>query len=269
MVDWRQLRRSQGSRRGLGELERLDSPGDSPGVLALHGFGGSPEEMRLVVEAASAAGLRALAPSLARHHSSEALAQSRAEDWLNGARQELSGFGDGQPVILVGMSLGAVLATQLANELPERVVGLVLLAGAFWLKSPQIALPLSLVARLPASRWAMPKPASDIREPAARENHVSFDLQPLSAAASVWSAGRGSRALLPSIRVPTLLAHGRWDRLCPVSNLERTAALLGTRDVVKLRLERSGHIVTRDHDAPELGAAMTRFFERLRAQCAP
>ena len=105
--------------------------GRSPGVVAFHGFGGTTREIELAATVAGELGLSALARTLPGHGShAKDLARTRFADWVAGAEsayQELAAQG---PVIAAGLSMGSLLAAELAIAHPDRVQGLVLLANA-------------------------------------------------------------------------------------------------------------------------------------------
>ena len=261
---------SAGKASGRG---RLVGPGDpspvlvdgaAPAVLGIHGFGGTPLEVGLVADVARAAGRRVHLPLLPGHgtHADE-LARVRWEDWSAAVEAALDRVSSpGEPCVVVGLSLGSVLATHLAVTRPERVRALVLLANAFWLSAPFPAWALRLVGALGLPDFRMPKVAADIADPEARRTHLTYGEHPVHAAVEVERAGARMRARLGDVRIPTLLVHGARDRVCPVRNADRVAERLGTRDVRVVILPRSRHILTRDLERAEVARELTRFLER-------
>ena len=106
-------------------LGTLDVPGTGPAVLALHGFGATTQEVLLVIEIARELGLRALAPLLPGHGSSvHDLARMRFGDWHGAAERALETLvqENGQ-VIVVGSSMGSLIALDLAADHPDQVAG--------------------------------------------------------------------------------------------------------------------------------------------------
>jgi carboxylesterase len=246
---------------GLGSPSPIAHAGRSPTVLALHGFGGTPLEVALVTEVAQDLGLGAHAPLLPGHGThADDLARTGFADWAAGSQSAL-GVCTG-PVVIAGLSLGSLLAAELAALHPERVRALVMLANAAWLASPFPTWPLRLVAALRLPDFALPKLAADIADPEARRTHLTYSTQPVRAAVEVLRAGERVRALLSKVRCPTLIVHGARDRVCPPRNAERVAALLGSRDVRVVVLPRSRHIVTRDVERSLLRRELRAFFER-------
>src|SRR5207237_2231933 len=123
-------------------------------------------------------------------------------------------------VIVCGLSLGALLATHLAATEPERVRALIVLANATWLRFSSFRLPLGVLEKLDLfeNRFYVPKHGADIREPVARRAHMTYELNPVKGAIEVLRAGRVVRSELGSVTCPTLVVHGRLDRVCPVGN---------------------------------------------------
>lgn len=125
--------------------------------------------------------------------------------------------------ILVGHSYGAPVALHAAAAYPERIGGVVLIAGA---TDPGV----------PESRWAQLGDGGPLSESADRELLALADenakLQPM----------------LPDIRCPVVIVHGDADPICPhdrtIDHLERT--LSGT-DVRIISIHGGGHNVHRTH----------------------
>jgi carboxylesterase len=235
-------------------------------VLAIHGFGGTPFEVDLVVEVARSLGLRAHAPLLPGHgtHARD-LARTGWKEWLSGAGAALdSVVRPGSPAIVFGLSLGSLLAAHLASTRPGDVRALGMLANATRLTSPFPDWPLRLVDRLGIRDFSLAKASADIGDPAARATHATYGLSPVHSAIEVLRAGERVEALLPGIRQPTFIAHGSRDVVCPVANAHRVAARLGSADKTVVILPRSHHIVTRDYDRELLRGEMSRFIERVK-----
>jgi carboxylesterase len=256
--------RPHGRLVGSGDPTARSLDGSAPRVLALHGFAGTPREMELVLEAAAAAGLGGAAPLLPGHGTAAAeLATSNWSAWYGAAEAALLELTrDQTAAVVVGLSLGSLLASHLAAFHPRKVAGLGLLANACWLARPT-DLVLRAVSTLRLPDWFVPKFGSDIANDAARRDHLTYDVQPWHAALHVRQAGVRTRVLLPRVRVPVFIAHGARDRVCPPANATRVARLLPPPRPNPLLLPRSRHVVTRDLDRVELRERLVEFFSRL------
>jgi len=240
-----------------GEIAR---DGKSPPVLALHGFTGTPFEVELAVEAASSVGLAALAPLLPGHgtHARD-LAKTRFADWTASAEAALDRVQ--APAVVTGLSMGSLLALDLAIRRPESVRALALLGNAVWL-SAHWALVFAERARLP-DFLAPKKGGSDIADPTSQSSHVSYDAHPVHAAIDLRRAGERIRERLGEVRCPTLILHGAKDRTCPVSNAWRVAERLGTDDQRVIVFPRSRHILTRDVEQAAVRRELAQFYARF------
>jgi carboxylesterase len=267
---WEMLRprtwQHRGSLTGLGTAEARYESGQSPSLLAIHGFGGTPREVDLLVDEAKQLGLAASAPLLPGHGTHvHSMAATHFEDWLNAARGELDRLRAQGDVIVAGLSLGAVIAARLAAE--TKVAGLVLLANALWLHAPYPALWLALAEHAPLPRsWWVPKLAPDVEDAQGRKEHLGHDAQLIGAAIEVYRGGRDSRGRLGAITCPTLLMHGALDKVCPVKNAQRVVRALGTTDCHCVILQQSGHILTRDRERHTVAQEFRRFLARLVAR---
>lgn len=250
---------------GLGDPSPIDLPGRDPGVLAIHGFGGTPVEVALVTEVAASLGLRAHAPLLPGHGTNARdLARTRFADWSQAAEHALNQVAKPTaPAIVVGLSLGALLAIHLAATRPNDVRALVLLANAIRLASPFPDWPLRFIDRFKIPDFSLPKAGADISDPAARKTHLTYGTQPVHSAIEVLRAGERVEQLLGSIRCPTLIVHGRRDHVCPVTNAHRVAGKINTADQRIVILPRSFHIITRDVEQEVVRSELVMFFQRF------
>src|SRR5260370_23954362 len=110
-------------------------PGAGVSALLIHGLSGTPFEMRYLGERLTAAGVRVCGVRLAGHAgASEELGTSTHAQWYESVVEgfeRLHRYGD--PVAVVGLSMGAVLAARLAAHQAEPVAGVVMLSSAFFL----------------------------------------------------------------------------------------------------------------------------------------
>lgn len=244
-------------------------PGKAPAVLALHGFGATPHEVLMVLELAQELGLRALAPLLPGHGTAVAdLARHRWADWRGAANEALDELGP-ESVIVVGSSMGALLAIELAAERPGEVLALALLATPIRLPSPFPRLALRLWCGAGGPDFNLPKAAGpDIRDAAQRTTQVTYESQPCYAGNELRLAGQRLEARLRDIQCPAFIAHGQHDHVCPVSNSRLIYRRLGTPAWEKqlLILPRSYHIITRDIERGVLRGELHRFLARTCAR---
>lgn len=240
--------------------------GEPPTLLCLHGFTGVPGEVDIALEVAERLGLRAEAPLLAGHGlDARALSQTRYDDWLSSARTAFDAARRRGRVILIGQSLGSLIATDLTLSAPGAVDGLVLMANAFWLKSPHPGLSLRMAGAVGLRDFFVPKKGPDLGDLEAYRTHVTYDAQPAHSAMSLEAAGRRLRDELFRLHRPTLILHGARDRVCPVQNAWKVAERIGTRDVRVVIFPRSHHILARDIEKDRVRDEISAFVTRVRS----
>jgi len=237
-------------------------------MLALHGFAGTPNEVRTAADVARKRNLFVRAPRLAGHGpDARQLMEVGWTDWVQTATDAFLDLENraGTPVVVCGLSLGALLATHLAAIYPERVAGLIAMSNATWLHFPSPGLSLALCDLFKpfGNRFYLPKSGADIREPEARRKHLTYDVNPARSAVEVLHAGRLVRGELANVKCPTLVVHGQLDRVCPVANAERFARALGTTNVEVAIMANSGHIVSVDWDRGTVAERISDFLGRV------
>ena len=108
--------------------------GSAPSVILLHGFGGTPKDLRVLAELLAAQGFRAVVPAIPDQTSTTfAYGRGRVSpadyaEWLiDLIKRETAA--SGQPPSLVGFSMGGALATLIAAD--HAVAKLVLISPYF------------------------------------------------------------------------------------------------------------------------------------------
>ena len=103
------------------------------GVLLVHGLTGTPNEMRLLGKGLNRAGFTVYGMQLAGHcGSQEDLLRSRWQDWAASVRTAAERLkGEVEQLIVMGLSMGAVLALGLAADAQAEVAGVGALSTMF------------------------------------------------------------------------------------------------------------------------------------------
>jgi carboxylesterase len=242
-------------------------PGDParPGALLIHGFTGTPREMRFLGEAIQRAGRSALGVRLAGHGTaSESLDETTWPDWLASCEAgiaELLEVCRPRRLHLVGFSLGGALALLLARRRPREITSLTLIATPLWLPF-YFRVPVALRQRfgwLRARVSHVRKLArGDLRDPVERAAHLATATIPLAATESLLALlEREVRPGLEAVGAPALVVHSRRDHAVPFACSGELARRLPCAE--KLALERSFHIVPLDVERELVAERMIRF----------
>jgi carboxylesterase len=239
-------------------------PGGTDAALLLHGLTGSPFEVRPVADRLAASGVRCLAPVLPGHEGPDALARTTWRDWVEGGRKGLDALGATGRTLVVGSSMGALVACVLAAEDPARVDGIALLAPALEL-APAGRVAAWLARNTPLA-GVLPHIAkrggSDVGDPEMRAANPCMDAVPLRAVGELSLLQAHVEALLPRVRCPALVVAGARDATVTLAGARRLAGRVGggARLVV---LHRSQHLVAIDRERERCVAEVASFFDSL------
>jgi carboxylesterase len=233
------------------------------GVLLIHGFTGSPFEMRLLGEDLAGRGFAVEGVKLAGHAgTTRELAATTWHDWYRSAAEALDRLRGrtGRRVAVVGLSMGGLLTLELARQRRDELAAIGVLAAPLWLppsaeKFARVTASLPLIRRI-----ALPKLAgSDIRDPVMKERNrraVPRAGMPLAALSSLVDLGAHLRDKLGEVTTPTLLMHSESDHTVPYDCMDAIANRLGTAEYRKVTLRESYHVITLDLERDKVFAAV-------------
>ncbi len=238
-------------------------------ALCLHGFTGTPFEVRPLAEALAGQGWTTSAPQLAGHCGTvEELSATLHPDWLASAHTALVRLqkeSGGAKVAVAGFSLGGLLALRLARLYPESVAALAIMAAPLRLAPLEVA-GLKALGKLPRILQrgflrALPKARGyDVVDSEMAARNPSLPVMPLDGVRSLLELGDLVRQDLPAITAPILVAHGSRDHTVPFEDSLELCGTIGSPVVERLWLERSGHLLLIDLERRTLIDAITRFF---------
>lgn len=242
--------------------------GGSVGVLLIHGFTGSPPEMRVVGDHLHRKGLTVSAPLLPGHGTTvEELNRCTWTDWTAHAEEALAALqARCETVFVGGLSMGSLLALYLAATHPE-------LAGAI-LYSPALLVAERLLYLTPILKYLIPtRPKAsnddgDLTDPEAKLRSWSYEENPVFAAHELLKLIHRVRRLLPQVTCPLLFVHSTLDRSIHPKSVQFTYGRVGSADKEVLALHNSGHNLVVDSER-EFVAEETYRFISDRAPAPP
>lgn len=237
--------------------------GGTRGCLLIHGFAGTPPEMRGLGQFLAAGGYDVMGPLLAGHGlTPEAMASTRWPDWVRSAEDALTELRrDCQEVFVGGQSLGATLALHLAATHPD-VRGVITMAA---MGSPTFFRDWRIKAIRGLKyvvRWHVPSGDPDLGDPAALRQLHSYARRPTVCIESLMQLLRVVERELPRVTAPALIMHGRRDRTVDVGNAPLILERLGSTDKQLVWFERSGHAITVDLEHDLLHATVLDWLNR-------
>ncbi len=250
---------------GVREVSRS---GRAPCLLAFHGFTGTASELLPLLDAVSAAGFAVEAPLLAGHGTLPTDLQDKTfDDWCTGARADYArAVAKYDRVVVLGFSMGSLVAMRLASERPAGLAGLVALGNAVtlypWMSGPYVAFDR---LHIPVPDAYLTKVShADALDRAAAANVVTYDRFPLRGVHEVTRGATFVRDVVRRIECPTFIGHGTHDHVCPTKNSWWLASHIGSKDVTLRIYANSAHMVAIDFDHAALAADVVTFLEAQR-----
>lgn len=228
--------------------------GGDQGVLLIHGFTGSPAEVRLLGEYLHNKGFTVLAPRLCGHGTTvEDMSKTKWSHWYSAAE-------DGYHILkslcksitVVGLSMGGLLALKLGAEYP--VDKLVSLSTPIYIVDKRVSmLPMYRMFReyVPKKR----KVFMDI-DP---QYSVGYNATPLSSLSSLVELIQHVDMLLPSVEAPLLIIQARSEHTVQPRSASYIYDRVGSEEKKLTWLEKSGHIVTLDVDREQVFREITEW----------
>ncbi|MDE3090123.1 MAG: alpha/beta fold hydrolase [Chloroflexota bacterium] len=247
----------------LPNAEPFFYPGNRVGCLLIHGFTGTPYEMRELGERLAAQGYTVLGPALAGHATSLAdMLPTRWSDWyasVTAAYDQLRAECDA--IFPIGLSLGGALALHLAAHRP--VDGVVAVSAPFAIHNPLIPFFKYLPFLYNLIPYVRKNPRDDdTQDPSVRAKHPEYPVNPTRCAASLlFDFLPHLHNDLRDIRAPALLIQARGDRTVSPKSMGEFCVRIASPEKETVWLERSGHLALEDYSKEEAFSQIRRFVQ--------
>lgn len=218
------------------------------GALLLHGFGDTPQTLRLLATRLRAARYGVYVPLLPGHgRNMAAFRNTGADEWAEAARQAFVEMRRHYySVSIVGLSMGGALAVSLAAEVRD-VPALALIA-------PYVEMPRLLGMAASTHRiWGRlvgelnAHHPESIRDPIEREKNLAYGSVTGRGLHQLRKVVRRARKALADVRAPTLLIQSTDDPRCSRRGAEQAFQKLGAREKKLVWTEGAGHVITVDY----------------------
>lgn len=244
-----------------GNPEPFHFPGDRRvGVLLVHGWSGSPAEMRGLGQYLAGQGLTVSGVRLPGHGTDARELQTVTwPQWVAACGQRLTALQQTcERVFIAGLSMGGLLSLYVAATARPPVAGVVAMSAPIYFKNWQITV---LPVAKHAVRWHTKGP-SDLIDPTAQERLWHYPRVPTHSIHQMSVLAREVRRLLPRLAGPLLIMQGRHDRTIHPGCGAYLYEHAGSADKALVYYENSGHGIVED---TEREAVWARAYEFIRA----
>jgi len=249
------MRASTSLLRVLPEREGFVMPGKAPACLLLHGFTGSPLEMRTLADAIhDQLGFAVSAPLWPGHGGLPNLLEAMdAAALLDAGRAALTAAREQHSrIVVIGFSMGAALMAQLVAEQPP--AGFIMLAPMLQIRNPLVSVagvarravpyfyPLKAV-NIAAVRKEISAldPTLDLDDPVVL-NQLKDELRfPVAVLAELHRLQVAARKTARQIRTPTLIVQGSLDLTLDPAGARRFFTRLAAKDKQYINLSGADH----------------------------
>ncbi|HEY9724454.1 MAG TPA: alpha/beta fold hydrolase [Oscillatoriaceae cyanobacterium] len=219
------------------------------GVLILHGFTGSLDTVRGLVPTVEKLGLPWRMPVLRGHGTRpEDLKGVQPREWVEDAESALKDLlGECDRAVVVGLSMGGLVALNVAVAHPQEVAGLVLV-GTFMRCADPLA-HLTPLLKLLFPYWDSPPSFADQSRAQACTNYKRF---PTDTFSRLLNFASETERRLGEVQMPVLILHARKDTVAHPIVPKVLEDKLGSTDKRTVWFERSGHEMMQDLEAEEV-----------------
>jgi carboxylesterase len=216
--------------------------GNSTGCLLIHGFTGTPKEMRLLGDYLHNKGFTVYGIRLAGHATQiPDLIRTRWHDWVTSVEEGIDLLEmTCKNIFTLGLSMGGVLSLLAADRYDIK--------GAICMSTPyeiskdwrlKFARQLSIIVP------SVSKGKSDLQNKEAATSHLDYPVYPTRSVAELNDLLKEMHGILPRIKKPVFLMHSKSDGLS-YENSVKIHSLLSSMDKEIYLLEKSGHVITED-----------------------
>ena len=250
------------------------------GVLCIHGFTGTPAEMRPLGEYLAKKGYTVRGILLPGHGNlPERLKGYKWQQWVGAAKTALEQLAQQcQHVFLAGESMGGLISLHLATQHLNYVKGIISLAAPSAINDARAKLVRFAKYVVP---YHFPLKDANFNDPAVRKNvadkmrtsldltdpHVVRQIQnsvriPLDAIAELLALNDQVVKELPEMRASVIFMQGAKDATVAPNSMKTLCAICGSKDKQTLWLENSGHVLPLEPDAHIVFYAAEQFIQK-------
>ena len=231
------------------------------GILLLHGFTGFPETVNGLVPLLEEAQLPYRMPCLRGHWTrAEDLIGVTAADWVEDAEKALDDLlNDCDKAVIVALSMGGLIALQVAIDRPQDLAGVVSVAAALRYRDPLVAL-TPLLSRL-FKFWPMPVPKVETAY-GSPKNYSTF---PTKTFASMLAFSKHIESSLPQVTTPIRILHSHADQVISPQSAQIIHDRVSSAEKQLFWFARTGHEMMMDWEKDRVFERIMEFISQRQA----
>ncbi len=221
-------------------------PGDKIGCILVHGFTGTPKEMRWLGEFLNEKSVTIFAPRLAGHATEpDDMQRSNWQDWVTSVEDAYHFMRPNvEKLFIIGLSMGGILASISASYL--KFDGLITISTPY--EIPQKDWRLRFVRQLAFLMPKVDKDQGDWHNLEAEKDHTDYPYQPTRSIAELLDLFVQLQESLPKLGLPSFHIHSTQDKSVPYIHLQKIVDHNGSPYKRTLTVHNSGHVVIREPD---------------------
>ena len=220
--------------------------GNDTACILLHGFTGTPKEMRWLGEFLNQRSFTVIAPRLCGHATNPVdMQRNKYEDWISSVEDAYHFIRPHvNKIYVIGLSMGGVLAGITATYLKYN--GLVTISTPFEFPHKDWRLPF--VRLLAFLQPRIKKGKQSWLNPDASTDHIDYPYYPTKSIAELADLIQLFQKKLLSISIPSLHIHSTKDQSVPYNHLDQIFEMNGASIKQKFTVENSDHVIIREPD---------------------
>jgi len=235
-------------------------PGGNTGCLLIHGFTGTPKEMRPMGEFIHQQGYSVLGIRLSGHATCpEDMQNVTWQDWLADVEdgwQILSGVSN--KIFVCGLSMGGILSLVSAANLP--VSGVIAMSTPYQLPpDPR----LRFLRVLQYLQPKVPKGEPDWNDAEVAKGHIDYPYYPTRTIQQLIQLIAALHSALPKISAPVQLIQSHDDQVVAPDNVQKLYAALGSSKKEIVMIRNSGHAITCDQQQDQVFQTAFQFIHQI------
>ncbi|HLR62689.1 MAG TPA: alpha/beta fold hydrolase [Lentibacillus sp.] len=236
------------------EAEEFYYPGNTTGVLVIHGFTGTTQSMHYLDKQFSEEGFTVFGPRLTGHGTDpEDMEQRTYHDWIETVENGLDKLqATCEEVFVAGLSMGGTLTLYLAENHPE-IKGIMPINAATHMPD----LIENYESLKDAETRFVPGIGSDIKQEAAEE--LAYKQTPVKSMKELIQLSDLVKEKLPGITAPAMILSSAEDHVVPPENSREIYESISSEDREFVVLENSYHVATLDNDKELIAEKCVKF----------